>query len=449
MKLSAFLAVTGLAVFFWGSAINAAPISAAASIEEMQGLAPGGAVQMLSYHAGLNKGGGLFSWDGASNAGVDNCTIFAGKGGPGRWIRQLSGPLDVTMCGAWWDNVHDDAAAVTHAFQVAAAVRRTLSLPGGTGKICSGVTAARGVIVRGQGMASGGIIASSPTTVNGMCMKSGWAFDMLAPNGSAAFEAPKYYDMSINMGSGAGPGGCIRFNSPQGGFTDTAATQNYMMHAHVERVYCELNNNVQNLQVGFQCSKCFESDFSQNEIYYGKHSIQLIGSDMTCIGCAGPNRVILAADSLIRMSAAGTFGNMNRVVANEILSPAEFGQRYDSFIYDNTRSSVIEGNHIEGNIKGVQSIIHLVQGFSHSVVDNDLDVFTAGINPPPHWLVAEGPFVNVRVFNNGVAGVFLSPAYFNGPASQPNYSLGGVRQVITHGGNAGSGDSGFPLAPAL
>jgi hypothetical protein len=115
-----FLAVTGLAIFLFGSGAHAATISAVASVEEMRGLASRGAVQLLAYHADLNKGGGLFTWDGVSNAEVDSCTIFAGKSGAGRWIRQLSGPLDVTMCGAWWDNSHDDAAILTQAFKVAA-----------------------------------------------------------------------------------------------------------------------------------------------------------------------------------------------------------------------------------------------------------------------------------------------------------------------------------------
>jgi hypothetical protein len=93
------LAVAGLVAFFC-SGVQAATISAASSIEEMQAMAPGGAVLLLSYHAGMNRGGGLFTWNAASTTAADNCVVFPGKAASGRWIRRLSGPLDATMCGA-------------------------------------------------------------------------------------------------------------------------------------------------------------------------------------------------------------------------------------------------------------------------------------------------------------------------------------------------------------
>ena len=119
----ALFAIAGLA----GSSALAAPmpISAAASIAEMQGLngAAAPVVQVLSYYPGLNRGGGLFVWNAASGDAPDSCTVFAPQkqaaGQKGRWIRQLSGALDATMCGAYWDNSHDDAAALTRAFAAA------------------------------------------------------------------------------------------------------------------------------------------------------------------------------------------------------------------------------------------------------------------------------------------------------------------------------------------
>jgi hypothetical protein len=402
-------------------------------------------LQVLSYHSGTNKGGGLFVWSPQSTSQPDNCTIFAASGvTTGRWTRQLAGALDATMCGAWWDNSHDDAAALTIAFHVAALQRRTLTLPGGIGKVCSPVTPAAAVIVRGQGMGAFDAISDSPTLVDGSCMKSGWVFDLTTSKGSGLVESPKYYDMSIKTANNAAPGGCIRWNTPSGGFTDDPSSQHYMMNPYAARIFCHMQNGPGNQQIGFECSKCFDGDFSQNNIVYGKTSIALEGSDVMCIGCAGPNRVSYSSDALIRLASHGTFGNMDRVVGNEILYPSDNHQRYDAFIYDASRSSTIESNHIEGIIAGVQSAIHVLGGFSHAVTDNDIDVLTKVPDPAPHWLVAEGPFVNFRAFNNGAAGVLLGPAYFNGPASQPNFNLGGVRQIITHGGNASNGDSGFP-----
>jgi hypothetical protein len=425
-----------------GSATLAAPmpINAVVSVAEMQGLNGTAApvVQVLSYYPGLNRGGGLFVWNAASGGAPDGCTVFApqrqGAEQKGRWMRQLSGALDATMCGAYWDNNHDDAAALTRAFAAASNLRVTLSLPGGTASVCSTVKAARAVIVRGQGMGTNGDSAPSPTVVNGGCMKAGWVFDITTPNGASSLEAPKYYDMEIQTARNNNPGGCIRWNNAAGGFADAANTQFYMTHPHAERIYCSLAGSA---QIGFECSKCFDGDFSQNNIVNGKTAIALEGSDVMCIGCAGPNRLSYATDSLIRMVSHGTFGNMDRVVGNEILYPAD---------NHSTRSSTIEANHIEGIISGVQSAIHVVGGFSHAIENNDIDVLS-GLGPlgpkaVPRWLVAEGPFVNFRAFNNGCAGCILGPALFRNQSA--DFNAGGVRQIITHGGNAVNGDTGFP-----
>jgi hypothetical protein len=419
---------------------------AVGTIEEMQALdgAANPVVEVLSYHADTNKGGGLFAWSPASGAAPDNCVTFArqGKqGAAGRWVRRHSGALDVTMCGAYWDGSHDDAAALTRAFAAASNLRVALVLPGGVGKICSTVKAASAVMLRGQGMGSGG---PSPTLVDAGCMKSGFVFEITTPNGTTALEAPKYYDMEIIPGRNNNPGGCIRWNNAAGGFEDGPNTQFYMMHPHAERIYCNMAGNQ---QIGLECSKCFDGDFSQNNINNGKIGISLEGSDVMCIGCAGPNRISYPTDSLIRMVSHGTFGNLDRVVGNELLYPTDNHQRYDAFIYDATRSSTIESNHIEGIIAGVQSAIHVVGGFSHTIENNDVAVLTEigalGPRSAPHWLVAEGPFVNFRAFNNGCEGCILGPALFRNQS--PDFNGGGVRQIITHGGNAVNGDAGFPF----
>ena len=181
------------------------PILAVTTIDEMPAQSGDAtrALQVLSYHAGLNRGGGLFVWTPSSTATPDNCVTFAGKGAAGRWTRQWTGPLEATMCGAYWDDIHDDAAVLTHAFAVASALHLSLNFPGGTTKVCSTVTAAPAVIVRGQGMANG----PSPTTIDGSCMKTGWVFELTTPHGAMVVEAPKYYDMEIRTASTQNPGG--------------------------------------------------------------------------------------------------------------------------------------------------------------------------------------------------------------------------------------------------
>jgi len=419
-------------------------ISAVRSIEELQALngAANLVVQVLSYYPGMNRGGGLFTWNPAAAGAADNCTSFAAHGErKGLWTRQLAGALDATMCGAWWDNVHDDAAALNRAFAAASSLRIALSLPGGAAKVCSPVKAARAVIVRGQGMGMAGDAGPSPTLVDAGCMKGGWVFDLTTPDGITTMEAPKYYDMEILPGRNSNPGGCIRWNRPDGGFTDSPQSQNYMMHPHAERIYCNMAGPQ---QVGLECSKCFDGDFSQNYISYGKIGISLEGSDVMCIGCAGPNRISYTNDVLIRLVAHGTFGNMDRIVGNELLYPINTPPSYDTFIYDASRSSTIEANHIEGIVDGVQSAIHVVGGFSHAIQNNDIDVLTKGsrLAAAPHWLIAEGPFVNFSAFNNGCGGCILGAALFKNHST--DFNAGGVRQIITHGGNAVNGDAGFP-----
>ena len=429
----------------------AAPMrmTAVGTIDEMRALdgAANSVVEVVSYYPDYNKGGGLFGWNPTSSVAPDGCVTFApqGKQGAtekGRWVRRLSGALDVTMCGVYWDGSHDDSLALTRAFTAASNLRIALALPGGIGKICSTVKAASAVMLRGQGMGSQG--GPSPTLVDAGCMKGGFVFDITTPKGTTALEAPKYYDMEIITGRNNNPGGCIRWNNAAGGFEDGPNTQFYMMHPHAERIYCNMTGNQ---QIGLECSKCFDGDFSQNNINSGKIGISLEGSDVMCIGCAGPNRLSYSSDSLIRMVSHGTFGNMDRVVGNELLYPTDNHQRYDSFIYDATRSSTIESNHIEGIITGVQSAIHVIGGFGHAIENNDVAVLTEigalGPRSAPHWLVAEGPFVNFRAFNNGCEGCILGPALFRNQS--PDFNAGGVRQIITHGGNAVNGDAGFPF----
>lgn len=51
----------------------------------------GEAIQLVSYHAGANEGGGVFAWDAASTAADDGRMVIAVTGvAVGRWVRQFS-----------------------------------------------------------------------------------------------------------------------------------------------------------------------------------------------------------------------------------------------------------------------------------------------------------------------------------------------------------------------
>ena len=89
---------------------------------------------LSSYYAGGSAGGGtLVYMPSDTTSATDSCVIFLDNAGH-RFYRQLSGKtLDVTMCGAHWDNATDDASAINAAYVAANRIGSALSCPGGTG----------------------------------------------------------------------------------------------------------------------------------------------------------------------------------------------------------------------------------------------------------------------------------------------------------------------------
>lgn len=71
-------------------------------------------INLISYHDGINKGGGQFCWNSTSTDADDGGTIVTptGHSGAGRWVRQLNGPPDVSMFGARGDDSNDDGAII-------------------------------------------------------------------------------------------------------------------------------------------------------------------------------------------------------------------------------------------------------------------------------------------------------------------------------------------------
>src|SRR3954469_1930638 len=188
-----FLLVLGLSLLAWSTSdAPPRPIYAVDSVAEMQA-ADGRKtpmLQVLGYYPGSLQGGGLFVWR-SSDKAPDNCTVFADAAGNGRWLRRLTNSvLDVTMCGAKWDSVSDDAPAFNAAFAVASANGFSLSCPGGTGRIAGTVAPKRfeNVVLRCQGMA-----ASTLSCV----VEARPCFLFQNPVGSAAPQAPQIYDLNI------------------------------------------------------------------------------------------------------------------------------------------------------------------------------------------------------------------------------------------------------------
>jgi hypothetical protein len=99
-------------------------------------------VSVVGYYTGTQEGGGLFTWDAASTASDDGCTVFQAFTGAtpvttGRWKR--TGPLSLMhsrWCGAKGDGTADDTAAINNAV---ATCGRILTHALGTGPVTCGV----------------------------------------------------------------------------------------------------------------------------------------------------------------------------------------------------------------------------------------------------------------------------------------------------------------------
>lgn len=101
--------------------LNAEVVKQIAFVDELrtrEGSFNGEAVQLVSYYAGANKGGGVFVWDAASTAADDGGVTIAVAGvATGRWVRQLDGYVTPEIFGAKGDGINDDYIAVSAAWQ--------------------------------------------------------------------------------------------------------------------------------------------------------------------------------------------------------------------------------------------------------------------------------------------------------------------------------------------
>lgn len=422
VRPGAILFVLGLFLACQASAAQPRPVHAVDSVAEMADADPQKTpvLEVLGYYAGSLKGGGLFVWQ-ASNQAPDGCTVFAAATGKGRWLRRLtSSVLDVTMCGARWDGVADDAPAFNTAFTVASQNGYSLSCPGGRGRIARTVAPKQfeKVVLRCQGMEA--------TYLS--CEVTGRpCFLFQNPVGSAAFQAPQIYDLNIvGPRMPNGPSVVIQYNNVGGGFRDDDTTQGYMMRPIVQRV------QIAGGDIGIQCSKCFDGDFSLNSLsYQGRHGFDLEGSDWISIGGAGPNRIAQTSGVPIRLASHNTFGNGNRVVHNDILWPTV---PVEAYIYSSARSSYIEKNFIEGKTGGACEI-KIDMGAANAVVQGNLVTDRTVKN----WLCVVPQLRQADFSSNQTTSHGQGPARFE---NRGNWKDLFFRHVITHQGNWS--EAGFP-----
>lgn len=381
-------------------------------------------LQVVGFHAGSLQGGGLFVWQ-DTNKAPDNCTVFAAANG-GRWLRRLEhGVLDVTMCGAPWDGVHDDAPAFNAAFAVASANGFSLSCPGGAGRIATTVAPKQfaNVVLRCQGMEASTLFCA---------VQGKPCFLFQNPIGVAQIQAPQIYDLEILAPTAPnGPGAVIQYNSIAGGFRDDVTTQDYMMRPVVQRV--QISGGV----IGIQCSKCFDGDFSLDVLSgQTRHGFDLEGSDWMSIGGAGPNRIAGTGGVPIWLASHGTFGNGARVVHNDILGPAA---NTEAYIYSSARTSYLEANFMEGATRGACEI-KIDMGAIHAVVRDNLVTDRTVKN----WLCVV-PWLRQSEFSsNQTTSHGQGPARFENRGNWKDLLLG---RPVTHSGNWS--EVGFPSSWTL
>lgn len=378
-------------------------------------------VHVIGYYAGSNRGGGYFSWDTSSNAPVDNCTVFAGPNSTGRWVREIpNSQLDVTMCGARWDGKTDDASAISAAFTAASRLNLSVTCPGGVGRIARTIAPASfaGVVLRCQGMAASSIVCA---VQNAPC------FLFQNPNGSSEIQAPQIYDLAITSGpTPARPTVMIQYNRTDGGFTDKATTQSYMMRPIVQRVRLDGGD------IGVQCSKCFDGDMSLNLLTgQSRHGFDLEGSDWIGLGGAGTNRIVSTGDYPIKLSSHGTFGNGNLVIHNDILAPKP---GVGAYIYSSARTAYIEKNFLEGHTSGACEI-KIDNGALHATV-RDNHVTDPSVT---NWLCVVPRLAQAEFTGNQTTSYGQGPAHFEDGKSPYNAIMS---QTIVHFGNWS--ESGFP-----
>jgi hypothetical protein len=260
-----------------------------------------------------------------------------------------------------------------------------------------------------------------------------WGLELLNGKGTHQFEAFKLRDITFEVTKNG-----IRWNSAAGGFTDTDASQAYMMRPVIER--CNFGMDAAERYTGLQLNKCFNATIRDCWFSNFKISIDAQGSDMVEIR---GNRFDSETDVAILANSHGSFGSSIRIAGNDFNNPK------NAFVRSDYLDIQIDGdNHMEldsnprstGKNGAMEAMIDITGNAFHvKIHDNRLQ-------PGPfaeNWLRIT-PDVNrylVSAFNNTSSGP-MGDVHWTGP--QPYFNNGGGRVLIRHGGNS-SGANKWPM----
>ncbi len=125
------------------------------NVAALKALAPGQYANVIlsGYFNPGDGGGGPVYWNSASTSAPDSCSVYkpTGGGSRGRWVRNISGDLNVKSCGAVGDQTADDFIPVQQALNVSITLSANVLFPKGTYRVTQKLTfPQRNVTIKGE-----------------------------------------------------------------------------------------------------------------------------------------------------------------------------------------------------------------------------------------------------------------------------------------------------------
>lgn len=388
-------------------------------------------ISVQGYATAGDGGGGVFNWNSSSTATADGGTIIQATGvSTGRYLRQMSPnpQLNVKFFGAKCDGSTDDSTALQNAENAAVTLSGAVTYPGGQCNFASTITLGAGVQHRGLGMGQTTLYYTG--TSNAMKRQN--------PNGTQIIQAPSFFDFTLSTPNLTGTTVALQLNSIAGGFTDDSSTQQYMFQPIIQRVLFQGPNSA---GIAFQCSKCFDLLFANNNVQYYATAVDVEGSDVADIS---DNALFYASTEEVLAVAHNTFGNNLKVAHNDMPGVISGGTAYIKADY---RSAWIEDNHLEDDSNSVTTMIEATgsSGAVYSIHDNVIDTTTS---QTPCWFSSNGGFTILSIKNNlENAGPSPPPACFGSGSGALYWYNIFYRQLIDASANLDY-NAGFPFVSA-
>lgn len=316
---------------------------------------------------------------------------------------------------------------VDSAVAAAIALGGEIYFPAGDYHLENTITMAPGVIFRGAGQGNTQIYTGEGPT-------STWGIELLLPNGTESIEAPKFYDMTIQV---TGSGNGIRWNSITGGFTNDNTSQQYMSKPRLINVV--MGADTPTPGIGIQLNKSFDYMIEGCQFEGFNVAMNFEGSD---IGSVRANRTDATVTWEIVANSHGTFGASLYISENDFNNPSA-ASALGGFVASTYQDITIENNHMEldGGVTRNNLLAFSGNSFEIKVHNNRVDSNGNCTN----WLNITSD-VNrylVSVFNNttATASSLQGTVVFD---AQPYFNNSGGRCIVRHGGNT-SGDNTFPM----